>query len=1102
MKPGIPWSVKGIEPEVREAAKHAARRSGMTLGEWLNSVILDQADDLETPAAQFAAPPQKDFSGHPRASLRQDDTTIRLEDIAQQLTRLARREQESAAIRSYEPSTTREHDTETLNRILSRIEDNERQSVEAFGAVNERLSVLGRQIAVAERQKTIEKPEDVPGFKAIETAIRNVVDHIETSETRTREQLKAMQDRLGGMAQRATGTDVLAQTAPAIASLEGRLEQLATRVQRSEAMAQSGLPDLVRDEVSRLAERIETVRETSKSLAHQAQSAAVSVAQKELHEIEARILNLLNEAQSALGSQSASNGDLQRLRSEIGTLNQRIDDARSGTASERDVNALRVAVEQLSTRVAQGADMRPLVDMDRRLGEITHRLEHSPQLGELEQRIVELDHRLLEAVRLQGDGQALVALEQQIAAVGERVERTEKQLGNVDTIERAIQQLFEGLEQSRGMAREVAEDAASRVADRLLAASPQQSAGPSPELQALEEGLKAVRESAATSDQRSQETLEAVHETLEQIVNKLAELETAAAGHQLAVQLSQQSKEEPASAPPWQPVEKQNAEQQFFDPAEALQHPVFDPQEALAHPASAEPAVPDFRSAEPAPESLPVDFSAADGVGPAVGDDFIAAARRAAQVAATKPNVLAPENKPVLKKGANSKFKLSLPFKKGGKTKPVTYVNGKQLPEIKPAAADNSRRRTLLLAGLVLLVAVGAFTFNMVMKPAKPPKQSSAIETIAPVKSVAETPRPKTVTQDKVGLLTPKTQVGKSALPPPNASPPKIQPEVTPADAILTGALPAKKTEASLTSIVAEPGSMAERAEAPPAEIGAKSLRDAAVRGDATAQFIVASRYLDGQGVQQDFTKAAYWYQLAAAQGLAPAQYRIATLFERGKGVPQDPATALLWYERAATGGNVKSMHNAAVIAAGNQTGTPNYDKAFKWFREAAGRGLKDSQFNLAVLYERGLGNRIDKSEAMFWYTLAAKQGDQDAEQRLAELAKSLTQDAVAAITQRVASWKPAPSVDDANVVAIADQEWKSPGGTVEIPVVESASGADPVKTAQELLVRLGFNVGEPDGKMGTRTANAIRLFQLQSGLKVTGEVTPDLLVEMQKKAG
>ena len=44
MKPGLPWSVKGIEPDVREAAKLAARRSGMTLGEWLNSTIMDQAD--------------------------------------------------------------------------------------------------------------------------------------------------------------------------------------------------------------------------------------------------------------------------------------------------------------------------------------------------------------------------------------------------------------------------------------------------------------------------------------------------------------------------------------------------------------------------------------------------------------------------------------------------------------------------------------------------------------------------------------------------------------------------------------------------------------------------------------------------------------------------------------------------------------------------------------------------------------------------------------------------------------------------------------------------------------------------------------------------
>lgn len=34
-----PWSVKGIDPEAREAAKIAARRAGLTVGQWLNQAI-------------------------------------------------------------------------------------------------------------------------------------------------------------------------------------------------------------------------------------------------------------------------------------------------------------------------------------------------------------------------------------------------------------------------------------------------------------------------------------------------------------------------------------------------------------------------------------------------------------------------------------------------------------------------------------------------------------------------------------------------------------------------------------------------------------------------------------------------------------------------------------------------------------------------------------------------------------------------------------------------------------------------------------------------------------------------------------------------------
>lgn len=38
------WSVKGIRPEARETAEQAARRSGMSLGDWLNAVIIQQAE--------------------------------------------------------------------------------------------------------------------------------------------------------------------------------------------------------------------------------------------------------------------------------------------------------------------------------------------------------------------------------------------------------------------------------------------------------------------------------------------------------------------------------------------------------------------------------------------------------------------------------------------------------------------------------------------------------------------------------------------------------------------------------------------------------------------------------------------------------------------------------------------------------------------------------------------------------------------------------------------------------------------------------------------------------------------------------------------------
>ncbi len=1097
MKPGIPWSVKGIEPETREAAKDAARRSGMTLGEWLNSKILDSADE------QDSAPPVR----HQRASPARAETSIRLEDIAEQLSRIARREQNTAPA-SY-ASENRLEDEENFARILNRVENNERQTVEAFTAVNERLAVLSRQVLQTAKMPTISKPEESAPFKSLESAVRNIVEHIEISERRTRDSLKSMQDRMAEMAQRATSSssEEILQSAPAFTSLQSRLNELASRVERSESKSDVGLSEILRLELSQLAERIETVRESSELLASKAQTAAVQTSQAELREIEKRILSLLKEAQIAFSGQGGNtNIEMQRLRSEIGALNQRIDSARADTASERDVHALRVAVEQLSTRVAQGPDMRPLADMDKRLVDITHRLEQSqqaarnnPQFSDLERRMAELDYRLEEAMRSQGDGQSQIALEQKISEVADRLGQTEHQLGHLETIERAINQLFDSVEQSRDWAKDVAEDAANRMADRIMNApnATPLSLGSSPELKALEDGLQAVRESAIGADKRNQETLQAVHDTLEQIVTKLAELETAAVGQQVAAAAAHGNQ----FAAPDRPAETWKDESyqaqpmtEFAAPEPELfsSQPSPEPQSQVQEPSQANPLM-DWLSKSILPGAEPPSLDDAE----AAPDDFITAARRAAQASAQKSILasLAPSAK-------SARKKLNLPFMKAA-SKPTRdiHTSEKLPPEIKPAAnKTNNKRRTLVLAGLVLLAAVTAFTFNMLNRPQK----SSSATPPAPIEGAVQTGVLSKQSKSMAPANAPASQVltekTTEKVPSANRDGPNS------IDEILTGALPDQKTDATLASIVVEPGATAGEREMPPAELGSEALRNAAESGNASAQFIVATRYLDGEGVTQDVTRAAHWYQKAALVGLAPAQYRLATLFERGRGVPKDTATALIWYERAAAQGNVKAMHNAAVIAAGTEAGKPNYDLAYKWFLAASKNGLKDSQFNLAVMYERALGTKANVDEALFWYLVAASQNDADAKKRAEVLSQNLSPVVVETVRAKAKAWVPQRAPENANVVTIQDPAWQAPRSVSQLAPAETAiekqqaAGSDPIGEVQQLLNKLGFNIGEPDGRMGVRTTNAIRLFQLQYGLKVTGEVTADLISQLQKR--
>jgi localization factor PodJL len=115
--------------------------------------------------------------------------------------------------------------------------------------------------------------------------------------------------------------------------------------------------------------------------------------------------------------------------------------------------------------------------------------------------------------------------------------------------------------------------------------------------------------------------------------------------------------------------------------------------------------------------------------------------------------------------------------------------------------------------------------------------------------------------------------------------------------------------------------------------------------------------------------------------------------------------------------------------------------------------------------------------------------------------------DVLTGLEARLSAWAPKPSDDTANVVAILDPSWKEQASSVLLstaaaPLSPPLAEAELVVEAQQLLLALGFNVGTPDGRLGSRTLAALRQFQQQSGLEVTGEITPEVLNAMRERAG
>lgn len=135
--------------------------------------------------------------------------------------------------------------------------------------------------------------------------------------------------------------------------------------------------------------------------------------------------------------------------------------------------------------------------------------------------------------------------------------------------------------------------------------------------------------------------------------------------------------------------------------------------------------------------------------------------------------------------------------------------------------------------------------------------------------------------------------------------------------------------------------------------------------------------YYHGQGVSQDFERAAMWFRKAADKGIAAAQYYLGLQYYDGLGVTQSYVQAAAWYQMAAKQGYAPAQNNFALLYELGDGVPRDFLLAAKWFRKAAEQRLASAQAWVGESYYYGLGVSRNYVEAYFWFYLATMDGAQ-----------------------------------------------------------------------------------------------------------------------------
>ncbi|MGF1544700.1 MAG: hypothetical protein ACFB00_09400 [Parvularculaceae bacterium] len=213
MKSTAPWSVKGIERDARETAKEAARREGMTVGEWLNNVIFTVGDPDAPPLGASG-----EIDG------------LKLQDIATAVEHLSRRasEAEGKSVEAVDGLAR------SVGGVVERLQRLERDGAPGRAPDEE----LERRLQRLE-EKSVDR-QRLDALKALEKAVAQVAQQFDSSQRQALERLDSHDKRLADLAERLTALPASPESdgdADAIAFLKDAMDGMSSRIARAERIA-------------------------------------------------------------------------------------------------------------------------------------------------------------------------------------------------------------------------------------------------------------------------------------------------------------------------------------------------------------------------------------------------------------------------------------------------------------------------------------------------------------------------------------------------------------------------------------------------------------------------------------------------------------------------------------------------------------------------------------------------------------------------------------------------------------------------------------------------------------------------------------------------